>query len=58
MPSRIPPSASGLGLRLLRGRLALLYGGNASLSLLAAETGGVRATIELPLDRETAADSA
>ena len=49
MPSRIPPSASGLGLRLLRERLALLYGRNASLSLLAAEGGGVRATIELPL---------
>jgi signal transduction histidine kinase len=47
-------SGNGLGLRLLRERLALLYAGRASLSLQAADSGGVRATIELPLDREAA----
>ena len=43
---------TGLGLRLLRERLALLYAGNASLSLEPAEGGGVRAIIDLPLDRD------
>ena len=57
MPSTFP-SGDGLGLRLLRERLALLYGGNASLSLQSAEGGGVRATIALPLDREAAEESA
>ena len=49
MPSPAPPS-SGLGLRLLRERLALLYPGKASLSLEPAEGGGLRATIDLPLE--------
>jgi sensor histidine kinase YesM len=50
MPSTLAPSGAGLGLRLLRERLALLYAGNASLSLQPAEGGGLRATIDLPLD--------
>ena len=37
-------------------RLALLYAGNASLSLRPAEGGGVRATIDLPLGREAASE--
>ncbi len=57
MPSTIPPSP-GLGLRLLRERLALLYAGNASLSLRPAEGGGLRATIDLPLDLEAASEPA
>lgn len=51
MPETFPLSA-GLGLRLLRERLALLYAGNATLSLQPAEGGGLHATIDLPLDRE------
>jgi signal transduction histidine kinase len=58
MPAASPSPGAGLGLRLLRERLALLYAGNASLSLQPAEGGGVRATIELPLDREAVSESA
>ena len=58
MPQTIPSSGTGLGLRLLRERLALLYAGKASLSLTPAEGGGVRATIDLPLDCEAVAESA
>jgi signal transduction histidine kinase len=58
MPATIPPSGAGLGLRLLRERLALLYAGKATLSLQPAEGGGVRATIDLPLDREAAGEPA
>lgn len=54
MPATGAPSNSGLGLRLLRERLALLYDGKARLSLEPGDAGGVRATIELPLDREAA----
>jgi signal transduction histidine kinase len=43
-----PTPGSGLGLRLLRERLALLYGGGASLSLRPADGGGVCATLDLP----------
>jgi len=45
---------SGLGLQLLRERLAVLYAGRAHLSLEANEGGGVRATIDLPLDGRAA----
>jgi sensor histidine kinase YesM len=58
MPSAIPASGAGLGLRLLRERLALLYAGAASLSLQPTESGGLRATIDLPLDREAASEPA
>ena len=58
MPAASPSPGAGLGLRLLRERLALLYAGSASLSLQPAEGGGVRATIELPLDREAVSESA
>jgi signal transduction histidine kinase len=58
MPSTIPPSGAGLGLRLLRERLALIYAGSATLSLQPAEGGGVRATIDLPLDREAVSEPA
>lgn len=50
-----PPAESHrLGLRLLQERLAALYGGQASLSLHAAEssTGGIRAVLELPVREE------
>jgi signal transduction histidine kinase len=56
MPSTVPPSGAGLGLRLLRERLTLLYAGRAGLSLEPAEGGGVRATIDLPLDREAVSE--
>jgi signal transduction histidine kinase len=39
---------SGLGLRLLRERLAALYGDAARLSLEPSAEGGVRARLELP----------
>jgi len=58
MPLPVPPSGAGLGLRLLRDRLALLYAGQASLTLQPAEGGGVRATIDLPLDREAVSEPA
>jgi two-component system sensor histidine kinase AlgZ len=58
MPPAIPASGAGLGLRLLRERLALLYAGHANLTLEPVEGGGVRATISLPLDRETLSEPA
>ena len=58
MPAEGAPSGSGLGLRLLRERLALLYAGTARLSLEPNEGGGLRATIDLPLDRESVAEPA
>jgi signal transduction histidine kinase len=58
LPSSPPRSGTGLGLRLLRERLALLYAGRARLSLQPVESGGVRATIELPIDREAALELA
>lgn len=57
MPQPLGASGAGLGLRLLRERLALLYGGDARLSVQPAEGGGVRATIELPAGREAAASA-
>lgn len=39
---------AGLGLRLLRERLALLYGSDAGLALGPGEGGGVRAVLDLP----------
>ncbi len=44
----LPSQGTGLGLRLLRERLALLYSGDASLSVKPADGGGTRATIDLP----------
>jgi signal transduction histidine kinase len=58
MPAAVPPSGAGLGLRLLRDRLALLYAGHATLTLQPVEGGGVRATIDLPLDREAVSERA
>jgi signal transduction histidine kinase len=58
MPPAIPPSGTGLGLRLLRDRLSLLYAGQASLTLQPVEGGGVRATIDLPLDRDAVSEPA
>jgi signal transduction histidine kinase len=58
MPSAAPSSGAGLGLRLLRDRLALLYAGAASLSLQPVEGGGLRATIVLPLDRDAVSEPA
>ena len=52
------PSGRGLGLRLLRERLALLHGSAASLSLRARDGGGLCATIDIPLHYEpTGADA-
>ncbi len=48
------PSRSGLGLPLLRERLAVLYRGRAHLSLEPADGRGLRATIEIPIDGPTA----
>jgi signal transduction histidine kinase len=50
LPSAPERSGSGLGLQLLRERLAMLYAGRAQLSLRPADGGGLRATIDLPLD--------
>jgi sensor histidine kinase YesM len=58
MPAQLGPAEGGLGLRLLRERLALLYAGAARLSLEKGDGGGLRATIDLPLDREAAAEPA
>jgi signal transduction histidine kinase len=44
------PGTHGLGLRLLRERLTWLYGDRARLDLKRCGRGGLRATIELPLD--------
>jgi len=52
------PPPGGLGLRTLRERLALLYAGDARLTLASAEGGGLRATIDLPLDRDALAEPA
>jgi LytS/YehU family sensor histidine kinase len=41
---------AGLGLQLLRERLAMIYGGRARLSLQPAAGGGLRAIVELPLE--------
>jgi LytS/YehU family sensor histidine kinase len=51
MPASPERSGNGLGLQLLRERLAMLYAGRANLSLQPADGGGLRATIDLPLDR-------
>jgi signal transduction histidine kinase len=58
MPPATATSGAGLGLRLLRERLALLYGGKARLSLQPGDGGGVRATIDLPLDPAVVAEIA
>lgn len=57
MPANKHPG-SGLGLQLLRERLALLYAGGARLSLQPRAGGGLRATIDLPLDRRSAPEPA
>jgi two-component system, LytTR family, sensor kinase len=56
-PGLAAVSGAGLGLRLLRDRLALLYGGAASLSLEPGPV-GLSARIELPIGREIAAEPA
>jgi signal transduction histidine kinase len=58
MPSTLTTAGAGLGLRLLRERLSLLYAGGAQLTLQPGEGGGLRATIDLPLDRDEAAETA
>jgi signal transduction histidine kinase len=45
------PESQGLGLRLLRERLAALYDGQANLRLDSRAGGGVRAVLELPVRR-------
>jgi LytS/YehU family sensor histidine kinase len=52
------PAGSGLGLRLLRDRLAALYGERASLRVETAASGGCRAVVELPLERPAAMEVA
>ena len=56
--SVVPSTGAGLGLRLLRERLALLYSGDASLSVEPVEGGGLRATIDLPFDSAATASAA
>jgi len=56
MPAAASTPGAGLGLQLLRDRLAQLYGGKAALSLHTAESGGVRATLDLPLDFEASVE--
>jgi signal transduction histidine kinase len=51
-------TGTGLGLRLLRERLAALYGERASLRVETAASGGCLAVVELPLERPAAADVA
>ena len=58
LPPRPAPSGNGLGLQLLRDRLAMLYGGRARLALEPADGGGLRATIDLPLVRLPLAEPA
>lgn len=45
----ISPSGSGIGLENVRARLESVYGEDATLELVEAKTGGVRATISAPL---------
>lgn len=51
-------AGSGLGLRLLRERLAALYGERAALRVETAAGGGCRAVVELPLERPAAVEVA
>ena len=46
-----PPGKAGLGLRLLRERLAALYGEHARVELSARPAGGTRALLDLPASR-------
>jgi hypothetical protein len=48
---------SGVGLQLLRERLAVLYGDAAGLRLEAGENRGLRATLDLPLRRAARAEA-
>src|SRR5258708_32459244 len=50
MPASSSRSTSGLGLQLLRERLAMLYAGRAQLSLKPIDGRGLRATIDIPID--------
>jgi signal transduction histidine kinase len=53
-----PPAAgNGVGLQLLRERLAMLYADRAGLRLEAGGEGGLRATLDLPLQRWPAAEA-
>jgi signal transduction histidine kinase len=47
--TRAPTSGTGFGLTGIRERLVTLYGNRASLALAEAETGGVVATLRIPL---------
>jgi sensor histidine kinase YesM len=49
-------NGSGVGLQLLRERLAMLYTDRAGLRLDAAGENGLRATLDLPLERGTPAE--
>jgi histidine kinase/histidine kinase/DNA gyrase B/HSP90-like ATPase len=48
-----PPQGAGIGLRLIRERLAALYGGAASLETGRSALGGFRAAVSLPLTGPT-----
>jgi signal transduction histidine kinase len=54
--SAAAPQGTGLGLQLLRDRLGMLYQGRAELLLEPAPEGGLRAALELPLERGRAAE--
>jgi signal transduction histidine kinase len=48
-----PPQGAGIGLRLIRERLAALYGGAASLETGRSPLGGFRASVTLPFTGAT-----
>ncbi len=50
-----PPTAAGIGLANIRGRLAQLYGSRARLEIEPLSGRGVRVVVELPADRAPAA---
>jgi signal transduction histidine kinase len=47
-------AGTGIGLTNIREQLAQLYGGRATLSLVARPQSGVRATLRLPLESASA----
>jgi LytS/YehU family sensor histidine kinase len=51
LPASAGPRGTGLGLQLLRERLGMLYADRAELRLETAGERGLRATLDLPLER-------
>jgi LytS/YehU family sensor histidine kinase len=57
LPFAARANGNGVGLQLLRERLAMLYAGGAGLRLEPAGERGLKATLDLPLDRWAAAEA-